>query len=67
MLAVRVGDDYSTEDDSENQAGLGVAVSTFVVESPFVLCTTYSGGTRLRHCAKSRQVAGSIPDDAIFY
>jgi hypothetical protein len=66
IWAVRVGDDYSTEGDSENEAGLGVAVSTFAVESPFVLCTMYSGGTRLRHCTKNRQVVGSIPDGAIF-
>jgi len=65
MWAVIVGDDYGTEGDSESHAGLGVAVSTFAVEFPFV--ALYSRGTRLRHCAKSRQVAGSIPDGAIFY
>jgi hypothetical protein len=65
MWAVRVGGDYCTEGDSKNHAGLGVC-------SVYLCCgisvrALYSGGTRLRHCAKSRQVAGSIPNGAIFY
>jgi len=38
MWAVRVGDDYGTEGDSENHAGLCVPLSTYAMECPFVLC-----------------------------
>ena len=45
---------------------------TFYFELYFILLiivTLFSGGTRwrscLRHCAASRKVAGSIPDDVI--
>jgi len=41
-----------------------VSMSIFAVEFPFVLCIM--GGTQLRHCAKSQQVASPIPDGAIF-